>query len=104
MMSPSNFAERTPQGTADLLVSLPNAPLRDRMLRALWPSFLVAGVGEIAFFSLINPRDLVWFWQQMELSEHAIHALGFFFFWALAYAGSVLSLWLAGEPERPAAF
>ena len=62
-----------------------------RMLWILWPSFLVAGVGEMLLFALIDPHELSLFegW-----SRTAIYSAGFFALWALAAASSALTWFL----------
>jgi uncharacterized protein YybS (DUF2232 family) len=76
-------------------------PLLCRVLWALWPSFLVAGVAEMAFFSVVDPEELVWLRHGLELPETAIYSVGFFFFWVTAFAASALSLWLSASPACP---
>ncbi len=68
------------------------------VLRSAWPSFLVAGVAEMMFFTGVDPDELVGLRHGLDLSETAIHTLGFFFFWAIGTMASALSLWLAATP------
>ncbi len=60
----------------------------------LWPSFLVGGIAEGLFFSLVDPADLHLFSQPLELSRMAVYTVGFFLFWAIAAASSALTSWL----------
>jgi len=53
----------------------------------LWPSFVVAGIAEGVFFTLIDPQELYLFGQAVHYSKTATYSLGFFGFW-LACAGS----------------
>lgn len=72
-----------------------------RVLWALWPAFLVGGVAEMAFFSVVDPEELVWLHHGLEMPVTAIYSVGFFFFWVTAFAASALSLWLSAPPSSP---
>lgn len=68
----------------------------------LWPSFVVAGVAEVLFFTLLDPREL-------GVSRPVAYTVGFFLFWTLAAASSAFTCFLqksAGEvnasPRREA--
>jgi hypothetical protein len=67
----------------------------------LWPSFLVAGIAEMAFFTLINPQELYLLGEAVEFSPIATYSIGFFAFWTLCAASSLLTLYLAGKPSGP---
>ncbi len=54
----------------------------------LWPSFLVAGLAEIAFFTIIDPKDLYLFGQAVHFSALATYSMGFLAFWAICAASS----------------
>ena len=56
----------------------------------LWPAFLVAGIAEMAFFSLFMG-------QPIEAGRTAIYSIGFFGFWSVAALSSALTHWL-GRP------
>jgi len=53
----------------------------------LWPSFLVAGVAEVLFFTVFDPREL-------GASRPVAYTVGFFLFWALAAASSAFTCFL----------
>ncbi len=55
----------------------------------VWPSFLVAGITEILFFAIIQPQDLYFFGQPVNLSPLATYSIGFFAFWAICAASSL---------------
>ena len=65
-----------------------------RLMRVLWPAFLVAGVAETIFFTVFDPFDLHFFGAPLAWSHEAIYTLGFFGFWALGVASSALTLFL----------
>jgi hypothetical protein len=79
-----------------------------RWILVLWPSFLVAGVAETLFFTLVNPRELYLFGDIVAFSPLATYSIGFFGFWVLCAASSLLTLYLVEKPDngvqsRPAA-
>jgi hypothetical protein len=65
--------------------------LAHRWMWITWPSFLVAGLLEVLVFALVDPHDLHWFGQDLDLSRQAIYTLAFFAFWALAMLSSALT-------------
>jgi len=66
-----------------------------RLILILWPSFLCAGVAEIAFFTLINPQELYLFGQPVRYSVITTYSLGFLFFWSLCTLTSAVTLFFA---------
>ena len=64
-----------------------------RALWILWPSFVVGGVAEVLFFSLLDPVDLR-FVGPLELSRTAGYSIAFFLFWGIAAASSALTSFL----------
>lgn len=71
-----------------------------RWILVLWPSFLVAGVAVTLFFTLVNPRELYLFGEIVEFSPLATYSIGFFAFWALCAASSLLTLYLVEKPAH----
>ena len=65
-----------------------------RLVRMLWPAFVVAAVAEGIFFTVFDPFDLHFFGAPLALSRMAIYTLGFFCFWGLGTAASMLSQFL----------
>jgi len=68
----------------------------------LWPSFLVACVAELVFFSVFDPVDFQLF-GPLGLSRRAGYSIGFFLFWGIAASSSALTCFLqrsAGEVNR----
>jgi hypothetical protein len=60
----------------------------NRIYYILWPSFLVAGIAEIAFFTIINPQELYLFGRPVDFSSLATYSFGFLAFWAICAASS----------------
>jgi len=68
------------------------------MMWIAWPAFLVAGVLEMLVFAMVDPSDLHWFGQPLEMSRQAIYTLAFFAFWIVTMASSALTTLLAMSP------
>lgn len=62
-------------------------------LCVLWPSFLLAGLGSAIVFAFIDPLDVVIF-GHIQLEREWLYAIGFFLFWLIAAASSVLTLFI----------
>ena len=58
-------------------------PKSQLAIAVMWPSFAVAIAATGLFFSAFNPRDLVPFNLDIEVSPLAAYSIGFFFFWLL---------------------
>lgn len=66
-----------------------------------WPSFLVAAAAELVFFSVINPQELYLLGEPVGFSTVATYSIGFFGFWGVAGASSLLTAWLSEKlPAR----
>lgn len=72
--------------------------LIQRLLWILWPAFLVAGAMEVLVFAFVDPEDLHWFGQPVELSRQGIYTLAFFAFWLMAAGSSALTTLLSVSP------
>ncbi len=70
-----------------------------RLIWILWPSFIVAGIAEIIFFTLIDPQELYLLGEPVTYSRLATYTIGFFCFWALTAGSSMLTCFF----QRPAA-
>jgi len=58
----------------------------------LWPSFLVAGIATIIFFTVVDPVDLACSGGSA-ISHLAAYSLGFFWFWLLTSSSCLLALY-----------
>ena len=65
--------------------------LAQRWMWIAWPAFLVAGLLEMLVFAFVDPQDMRWFGQDLDLSRQAIYTLAFFAFWFLAMLSSALT-------------
>ena len=66
--------------------------LTRRLTLVVWPAFMAAAGAELVFFAIFDPFDLHFFGAPLDLSRHAIYAMGFFGFWGLGIASSALTL------------
>lgn len=72
-----------------------------RLLRLLWPAFLVAAAAEAVFFSVFDPFDLHFLGAPLEMSRLAVYTMGFFGFWGMGFASAALAAFLNGDLDRP---
>ncbi len=72
--------------------------LAQRLMWIAWPAFLVAGVLEMLVFAVVDPQDMQWFGQPIELSRQGIYTLSFFVFWGVTAASSALTTLLTLSP------
>ena len=65
-----------------------------RLMWILWPSFIVGGIAEGVFFTLIDPQELYLFGEPVHWSATAVYSVGFFMFWMVAAASSAFTCFL----------
>lgn len=70
-----------------------------KWMLVLWPSFLVAGIAEVVFFTVVNPQHLYLFGEEVEYSLIATYSIGFLGFWLVCAASSLLTLFLQQGPD-----
>ena len=46
-----------------------------KLIEVLWPSFLVAGLAEIVFFTVVNPQELYLFGEPVHFSATATYSI-----------------------------
>ncbi len=71
-----------------------------KLMSILWPSFLVAGIAEGIFFTLVDPQELLLFGEPVHLSRMAIYSLGFFAFWLICGASSLVTCYLRNTSDE----
>lgn len=76
-----------------------NIPTTQKMIAILWPSFLVAGLETIVFFTIFDPLNV---FIDYEVTRLGAYSIGFFLFWAFAIIPCVLTLYFA-KPCKPCA-
>jgi hypothetical protein len=68
------------------------------MMWIAWPAFLLACLLEILVFALVDPQDLHWFGQPVEISRQGVYTIAFFAFWGVSMVASGLTTLLAMSP------
>ena len=82
-------------------------PRTQRVIAALWLSFLMAGIATGVFFSAIDPLELKYCVDFPEVSRTAAYSIGFFLFWLLTASSCLLTLFFLyptkqeGKTEGP---
>ncbi len=74
-----------------------NIPAVQKWIAILWPSFLVAGIETIVFFTLFDPQNV---FAEYEVSRIGAYSIGFLLFWVFAILPSILTMYFA-RPCRP---
>ncbi|MCK0511284.1 hypothetical protein [Aromatoleum buckelii] len=71
-----------------------------KWIQVLWPSFLVAGIAEAVFFTVVDPKTLYFLGEPVEYSLTATYSIGFFGFWIVCAVSSLATLFLLRSPEE----
>lgn len=69
-----------------------------RWMWIAWPAFLMAAVLEMIVFAMVDPSDLHWFGQPLEMSRQAVYTMAFFVFWVVTMVSSSLTALLSMSP------
>lgn len=65
-----------------------------RLIWIFWPSFIVAGVAEGLFFTIVDPQELYLFGEAVNFSRTATYSIGFLAFWAICASSSMFTCFL----------
>ena len=68
-------------------------PCAQQVIAVLWPSFIVAIIASGVFFSAFNPKDLIPFNLDIDISPLAAYSIGFLLFWIIAIVSSLGTLY-----------
>ncbi len=74
-------------------------PTIQKVIAVLWPSFLVAGVETVVFFTIFDPLNV---FIDYDVTRLGAYSIGFFLFWAFAILPCILTLYFA-RPCKPCA-
>ena len=75
-------------------------PTSQKIISVIWPSFLMAGLGTILFFSAIDPGEMsspAWF---VNLSRLEAYTAGFMFLWLLGIFACLLTRYFQKPEDR----
>ena len=68
----------------------------------LWPAFIAAGIAEIVFFTVIDPKQLFLFGQPVMLPAIATYSIGFLMFWLMCCGASLMSWFMLPQDIKAA--
>lgn len=68
----------------------------------LWPAFIAAGIAEVVFFTVIDPKQLYMFGRPVELAAMATYSLGFFLFWLVCAGSSLMTYFMLPQGIKKA--
>ena len=68
----------------------------------LWPAFIAAGVAEVVFFTVIDPKQLFLLGQPIELAALTTYSVGFFLFWVLCIGSSLMTYFMLPQSIKKA--
>jgi hypothetical protein len=74
-------------------------PTIQKVIAVLWPSFLVAGIETIVFFTIFDPLNV---FIDYNITRLGAYSIGFFLFWVFAIIPCILTLYFA-RPCKPCA-
>ena len=78
-------------------------PLVQKVVAVLWPSFLMAGVATVIFFTVFDPQEISLCMGGSEpVDRLGAYTLGFFAFWLLTSVSSALTCYFRRPCHRPA--
>lgn len=75
-----------------------------KWVQVLWPSFLVAGIAEAVFFTVVDPQTLYLLGEPVHYSPIATYSIGFFGFWLVGAGSNLLTVFFqrgAAELNAP---
>lgn len=75
-------------------------PKVQQLISIFWPSFIMAGLGSILFFVVIDPMEMVgssWF---ANLDRLGVYTVGFLFFWLLTACSCMLTCYFQKPEDR----
>ncbi len=75
-------------------------PRIQQAIAVLWPSFIAAIVASGVFFSAFNPKDLIPFNLDIDISPLAAYSIGFLLFWIIAIVSSLGTLYFTISNRR----
>ncbi len=70
------------------------------MISIFWPSFLMAGIGSIIFFTAIDPQEMISPAWVANLGRLEAYTIGFLFFWVLMAVACFLTCYFQNPEDR----
>lgn len=72
-----------------------------RVVAVLWPSFLVAGMATVVFFTAFDPQLIGECLGPHHISRTGTYSVGFFLFWLMTMSSSLLTLYFQRPCHSP---
>lgn len=66
-----------------------------RWMCIVWPAFMVACLLEALIFAMVDPRDIRWFGESVQITRESFYTMAFLVFWVAAMVSSALTTLLA---------
>jgi hypothetical protein len=76
-----------------------DTPRIQRIIAILWPSFIMAGVATVLFFTAFDPAVMLLDTRFADVSRLGAYTVGFFLFWLLTASSCLLTCYF----QRPCA-
>ena len=73
--------------------------MNPRAMTIVWPSFLMAGVLEGMVFSVVDPTELRFGTNLIDVSPQAVYTVAFLAFWAVLSTSGALTTLLWIDPD-----
>lgn len=84
-----------------IVTIMSSTPKIQRIIAVLWPSFLMAGLATVLFFTAFDPRSILVDTSFAELSRIGAYTIGFFLFWLLTASSCLLTCYFQRPCLRP---
>lgn len=76
-------------------------PPIQRIISVLWPSFLLAGIATVVFFTAFDPTQVAQCLGPHNITRVGTYSVGFFLFWLMNIASSILTLYFQRPCHQP---
>ena len=76
-------------------------PKMQRVIAILWPSFIIAGLATILFFTAFDPVDMMINAGYGEISRLGGYTIGFFLFWIITSSSCALTCYFQRPCDKP---
>lgn len=68
----------------------------------LWPAFIAAGIAEVVFFTIVDPKQLYLLGQPIELPAIATYSIGFIALWVMCIGSSLMTYFMLPQSIKNA--
>ena len=68
----------------------------------LWPAFIAAGIAEVVFFTIVDPKQLYLLGQPIELPAITTYSIGFIALWLMCIGSSLMTYFMLPQSIKNA--